>query len=396
MKEVRLFLKMEYQEDGKLIWISIETVLLMLAFFLKEVPNYGLAILIGGMYLGAYIVSSFHNRTGAEALLLGNGCYQKKKGTLLVISCYFHNLFLEVGIFLYLIILFKLNFIVIFYGLVLCLFTNAVGMLVGSMVKNEVAGMGVCILISCLNFMKLLMQEEYLRFFSPIVQIGNMKILQWWNLFVLLTLALTISIFRIVPVKRFALPGITVIFFVVAVDIQFHTEIGSVPEEYETYAGDILNKINEMNVQCGLMEYDNIVIYKSVYYPWKSNRDKMVFYEKDGTLYMNCFTEYLCNLDEEEIVVRWGAAAMKPKTRLQMAIMDLYTEYFLGNIEYVAQFTSEQQMEAYGTIPSKNYGLAAEVLLNQKESYGELYRLSKEYEDDEKVLEIWKERSGNL
>lgn len=394
MGNVRKFLKAEYWEDGKIIWLVVEIILMILVFFLKNNSNYGIAVLAAGMYFGAYIVASFHIRFGVETLLLGNSMYQRKKGMLFLNSCIFHNLLLEIAIFAYLLLTFKISLVVIFYGIILCIFTNAIGMFIGFYIRNEIKGVAVCVFLVGINFLKIIVQEEYLRYFSPIVQIGNMKTLQWWNLLVLLIIAGMIITVMIYRERKFILVGIAAILLIVIVDIQQHSKISSVPAEYETYAGDILNRINDFNKDCGMEQYDDIVIYKKVYYPWMSNQDKRVFYKKDDTLYMNCFTEYLCNLEEKEIVTRWSATALKPNTRLQMAMEDLYNEYFFGNIDYVEQFIYKNQIKSDGTIYSKNYALAADTLLTQKEAYGELYLLTKEYKDDEKVLKIWRERSN--
>lgn len=392
MGEIKKFLKMEYQEDGKFIWILVEVFLVVLACFLRGSNQYGIALLIGGMYIGSFLVSSFHYRTGADTLLLGNGYYQKKKGFLFVVGCFLHNLLLEVGIYFYLILSYGISVTAIIYGTIICIFTNAVGILIGINAKKEIVGLGICVLLIGINFPKLLFQEENLRFFSPVVQVGNMNTLQWWNLLVLLIFGSAVIAKMILRKKEIFIVGGAGILLVIGADIWSHNKTLSVPKEYEVYVEGILDGINEVNAECGMMEYEDIVIYKETYYPWKSNREKMVFYQNDATLYMNCFTESLCNMEEEEIVLRWATSALKPVNKYQYAIHDIYVSYLLGETEFIDGFTHEKQIEDNGEVVTPNYGLAAEIIQKEKERYGELYRFAKKCNEGDNVVELWEER----
>lgn len=395
MGEIKKFLKMEYQEDGKFIWILVEIILLVLACYLRGSDQYGIALLIGGMYIGSFLVSSFHYRTGADTLLLGNGYYQKKKGFLFVVGCFLHNILLEVGIYFYLFLSYGISITAIIYGTILCIFTNAIGILIGTTVKKEIVGLGICVLLIGINFPKLLFQEEYLRFFSPVVQVGNINKLQWWNLLVLLIFGIAVIAKMILQEKDIIIVAGAAILLVIGADIWSHNKTLSVPKEYEVYVEGILDGINKVNAECGMMEYEDIVIYKETYYPWESNREKMVFYQKDTTLYLNCFTESLCNMEKDEIILRWAAATLNAKNKYQQAVGDMYAQYLIGNEEFINQFTYENQIKEYGKVVTPIYGLAVEIIQNDIERYGELNKFAKECKEGDDIVKLWEEREEN-
>ena len=108
-------------------------------------------------------------------------------------------------------------------------------------------------------------------------------------------------------------------------------------------------------------------------------------------LYVNCFTESLCNMPEEEILMRAAYSLLKPESRLQEIMVELYIQQLLGNTEYVEQFLKDEQIKQYGAVVSPNYGFMADVLVGETENYGKLYKLVKEYNTVQEVPESWRD-----
>ena len=104
---------------------------------------------------------------------------------------------------------------------------------------------------------------------------------------------------------------------VIFADIAVTGANNKVPADYEAYVRENLEYVNEWNAKCGFTEYEDIVIYKSVYYPWMSSDKKVPIYVRDQTIYMNCFTESLCSLEDREIIIRAVNSLLKPRSGAQ-------------------------------------------------------------------------------
>lgn len=192
--------------------------------------------------------------------------------------------------------------------------------------------------------------------------------------------------------KAFLLIGLCGSMMVAGIDIYLSQYVKIVPEAYRSYVFHFLEQINAQNKECGFKSYEQIEIYKSVYYPWKPASHKMFIYEKEDTLYVNCFTESLCNLSEEEIIMRAVISQLKPDSKLQNIMTDLYAQQLLENDEYVKSFLYEEQTKKYGAVVSEYYGFCAEILLNERARYGELYELSKKYSNKtpQEIMDMWR------
>lgn len=210
----------------------------------------------------------------------------------------------------------------------------------------------------------------------------------------LLLIAAVVLLFILIRKKGMILSGVVLGAAIILIDVGYSEKRYTLPEEYRVFSQNILNRVNESNRECGFPSYDNIVVYKSIYYPWEPARERMVIRTDETTLYMNCSTESLCNMEEEEIVTRAVYSLLDPDSRQQTAIAELYILNLLGNYDYVNSFLYENQLQMYGEIVSKNYGLYAEVVVNQPEKLAFLYELAKENYSSEELLEAWGSESN--
>lgn len=388
---IKTFLKVKYLEDGKMLWNGIVAVIIILAFLIRSEKSMGLALLLAGIYFGAWFVSSFNTRYGVEIILSGCGYYHKEKARLCIRGTLSYNLPLGLAVLVYLNLANgKVSFLCFFYAFVLYLFANAIGLIAGILVKSLPGGLLICVLASLVNFLKLLVLEQELRFVSPVIQIGNLNIFQWWNLLVLLSIAIVIYTWIIFRKRRVIWAGILCVAAIAFTDVAVAGTNDRVPSDYEIYAREALEYVNQWNARCGFASYENIVVYKSVYYPWMSNEDKVPIYARDNTIYMNCFTESLCNMDKREIIVRAVNSLLKPDWGAQNAMASFYQQWLLDEEENVYKYLESEQIAQTGMVYNQFYGLAAEVLIYQPEKYGKLYSLVGEYDTREEVVEMWR------
>lgn len=387
---IKTFLKAKYTEDGKILWSGIAAVIIILAFGVRSETPMGLALLIAGIYFGAWFVSSFNTRYGIEVILSGCGHYQKEKARLHILGTLCFNLPFGLAVLVYINLANgKVSLLCIFYASVIYLFANAVGMIVGMLSKSMISGMLVCVLASLINFVKLLALEQNLRFLSPVNQIGNLNVFQWWNQLILLVTAVIIFIWTAFRKRIIIWGGLLCIAGIVTADIAAAKTVDTVPVDYELYARKALEYVNEWNGKCGFDSYENIVVYKSVYYPWMSSENKVPIYVRGNTIYMNCFTESMCNLDESEIINRAVSSLLKPDPGAQNAMASLYRQWLSGEEQDVYMYLESEQTAQAGRVYNPFYGLAAEVLIYEHERYGELYRMTGTYETREEVMEVW-------
>ena len=387
---LKTFLKAKYAEDGKILWNGIVAVIIILAFVVRSETSMGLALLIAGIYFGSWFVSSFNTRYGIEVILSGCGHYQKEKARLHILGTLWFNLPFGLAVLVYInLVNGKVSLLCFFYALVIYLFANAVGLIVGMLAKSMISGMLVCVLASLVNFVKLLALEQNLRFLSPVNQIGNLNVFQWWNQLVLLVIAVIIYTWTVFRKRVIIWAGFLCMAAIVAADITAAKKVDTVPADYELYAHESLEYVNEWNGRCGFDSYENIVVYKSVYYPWMSNDNKVPIYVRDDTIYMNCFTESMCNLDESEIINRAVYSLLDPDMGAQMAMASLYRQWLSGEEQDVYMYLEGEQTAQAGRVYNPFYALAAEVLIYEPERYGELYRMTGTYETREEVMEVW-------
>ena len=388
---IKTFLKAKYAEDEKMLWNGIVAVIIILAFLIRSEKSMGLALLLAGIYFGAWFVSSFNTRYGVEVILSGCGYYHKEKSRLYIRGTLGYNLPLGLAVLVYLnLVNGKVSFLCFFYAFVLYLFTNAVGLIVGILVKSLQGGLLICVLASLVNFARLLVLEQELRFLSPVIQIGNLNVFQWWNLLVLLLIAIVIYTWLIFRKRGVIWAGILCMAVIIFTDVAVAGTNDRVPSDYEIYARETLEYVNQWNAKCGFASYENIVVYKSVYYPWMSNEDKVPIYARDNTIYMNCFTESLCSMDEREMIVRAVNSLLKPDLGAQNAMASFYQQWLLDEEQNVYKYLESEQIAQTGRVYNPFYGLAAEVLIYHPEKYGELYLLAGEYDTREEVVEMWR------
>ncbi|MDL2301996.1 hypothetical protein LJC58_06550 [Lachnospiraceae bacterium OttesenSCG-928-D06] len=386
---VRTFLKTKFMEDGKLLWYSIEVFVIFLALVIREEEAYGLALLIAAIYFGGYFIASFNIRSGTETILQGSSFYRSKKNLLIIAGGLLDNLLLGVAVLLFINMVPGRNlWVTVLYAINIYCFSTAIGIFVGVLAKSQMSGFLLCTILSIINFTDFLFQEEYFRFTSPVVQIGNLARFQWWNQLTLLIISLTIFFVLIYNKKIVWVIFVIGIIIIGGVDVLLSRNIHTPPELPIIYR-DILEEVNIQNREHGLPYYENIVVYKSVYYPWMSNSNKRPIYIEGDTLYVNCFTESLCNLEAEELIQRMILSIMKPHSIPQDSIAVLYFRYLIGDMEYVNSFLYEEQRMQYGEVVSFNYGLYAEVLVNSPKRYGELYALAQSYNTNQEILDAW-------
>lgn len=399
---IKAFLRAKYKEDGRLLWNGIIIAIIILAFLARGEAAAGLAVLIAGIYFGAWFVSSFHVRCNIDMLLSGCGCYQKQKPTLYIAGTLRHNLPLGLAVFTYISLACgKVNCLCLFYTLTVYLFANGVGMLAGVYIKKTAGGLLICSVASAVNFVKILTLEQTLRFFSPVVQIGNLKVFQWWNLLSLIVMAAVMYGWVLAfswKWKRYLTAGIGLLCMAVIIfaDITVTGANNKVPMDYEAYARKTLEYVNQWNVKCGFTQYENIVIYKSVYYPWMPSDYKAPIYIRDQTIYMNCFTESLCNLEDREIITRAVNSLLKPKPGAQNVMASFYQQWLLREEQNVYRYLESAQIEQAGRVYNPFYKLAAEVLIYEPERYGEMYLLAGECDTREEVIERWEKNNDSF
>lgn len=387
---IKKFLKAKYAEDGMILWSGIVAVVVILAFVVRSEASMGLALLIAGLYFGAWFVSSFNTRYGIEVILSGCGHYQKEKARLHILGTLYYNLPFGLAVLVYINLANgKVSLLCFFYAFVIYLFATALGLIVGMLAKSMISGMLICVLISLINFVKLLALEQNLRFVSPVNQIGNLKVFQWWNQLVLLVIAVTIYTWTAFRKRVIIWAGLLCIAAIVATDITVARKVDTVPADYEIYAREALEYVNEWNGRCGFGRYENIVVYKSVYYPWMSNENKVPIYVRDNTIYMNCFTESMCDLNESEIITRAVYSLLDPDMGAQNAMASLYRQWLMGEKQSVSMYLESEQTEQAGRVYNQFYALAAEVLVYEPERYGELYQMTGAYDTREEVIEVW-------
>lgn len=390
IKNTKTFLKIKYKDDFGLLWLLSQAVLAVTAFIIRANSSMGLALFIGGMLLSAYFVSVFHERKGVDIILGGDCAYLKIKYKLMVSAALIENLLFGILIFIYIYFSVEnINILSFLYTIILYLFVTAIGLLIGICCKNQKIAIMICSILIIVNFLKIIILEENLRYFSPVIQIANMNRFQWWNLFMLFLIAIISLLFILIQRKGIIFLGVILALSIVLFDVNYSESRYTLSDEYQVFSQNILNRVNERNRECGFSSYENIEVYKSIYYPWEPASEKMIIYVEQKTLYMNCFTESLCNMKEKEIVARAVYSLLDPDSVQQRAIAELYIESLLGNSEYVNSFLYENQIRTHGDIVSKNYGLFAEVLVNQPENLSKLYEFTKEYHSNEELLEAW-------
>jgi hypothetical protein len=386
----RAFLKAKYLEEDRILWYCFEAAIVILAFAARQEASFGLALLVTGIYLGAWFSASFHARYGIEVLLSGCGFYRRKQAGLLILAGLVLNAPLGLAVLAYAALSNgSISVVCLLYAVILYLFANAFGLLIGSCVRKTVGGLALCTLASALNFLEVLVLEQELRFFSPVVQIGNLGRFQWWNLLVLLTAAAMIDLWSLSRKRAVILAGLLGIAAILLTDLALAKNERKVSPDYEAYASEAIGYVNGWNALCGFPSYGEIVIYKSVYYPWMPGKAKRPVYAEGDVLYMNCFTESLCSLDRREIILRAVASILKPKPGAQNAMAGLYQQWLLGRKQAVYEYLESSQIQRQGRIYDRFLGLAAEVLVYHPERYGELYELAGAYGTREEVTEAW-------
>ncbi len=383
-------MKIMRREYGKK-WYLIRIPIIVLAFFLRGNEALGLALLIGVMIFDAYFTAVFDRRSGVEDILSGSGYYQRKKDSLHIVRSLLHNLFNGIITFAYICLSQrKVNVLSILYTLVLLVSVNAVTLFLAKYIKQQLVGLLLCTGLTLLNFVKVIILEEYLRYISPVIQIENMNRIQWWNLLVLFFISGGMYMTLLWKKKTFLFIGLFCSMIVAGTDIYLSQYASVLPDTYKNYVVTLLEQVNERNKECGFDGCEQIIVYKSVYYPWEPVSHKVFIYEKEDTLYANCFTESLCNMNEEEIIMRAVLSRLKPDSKMQNIMADLYMQQLLGNNEYVKSFLYEEQTKRYGAVVSKYYGFCAEILINEPERYGELYELSKMYSTPQEIINVWR------
>lgn len=388
MKEVSKVLYIKYREDKMLLWYILVFGSVVAAFMLQD-ASFGLAVLISCMIFDVFFTTSLNKRHGLDELLGTNANYHIRRNVLLIKSALISNLPIGIVTLIYICMVHKsMQIICILYAIVIYLTVNAVASIIGIMARTQLLGLIICTAVAVLQFVKLIVLEEYFRYVSFIVQIGNMNVFQWWNLLVLLSIATMIYLLLIFRKKVLLILAGLSIMTIVSLDISVSHD--NLPEQYIRDCTETLKLLNEMNEYHGLVSYDNIIVYKSVYYPWQSLDKKRVLYINDNTLYLNCFTESLCNMSQDELINRAVISLLKPHTQMQNSMIDLYIQKVLGNDAYTRSFLYDEQEKKYGTITSKYYGLYAEVLINSPERFGELYELSETCDSKQTLLREWK------
>jgi hypothetical protein len=364
-------------------------IIVTLSFALSDNPSLGLSLLLGVMIMNSYFVAAFHERKGINSLLCGDNSYIKIKKNIVLLTTIFDQCILIILLFLYICQRAgRVDPLTLIYTMVVTSFMISVGMLVGVFCKNQKVALIICALLCTVNFLKVLFLEETLRFFSPVLQLANMDTLQWWNLATLGILAITLVCFIYHNRKRVLVAGGIAIAVIIAADVSL-SERSLLPADYKQFASAILEDINIINRASGFDYYENIEVYKSIYYPWESATEKRVVYANNDTLFMNCFTESLCALEEQEITMRTVYSLLDPDTAQQRAIADLYIEHLLGNDDNITGFLAENQINEYGAVVSKNFALYAEILINHPEQLAKLYEVTKKYTTSDEIVRAW-------
>lgn len=375
-----------YKEDGNRKWLCFQGGIVLLAILIRSYQ--GVAVLIGGMLISGYLMSIFQAQSGIHILLSQDQVYLKQKEVIKMISAGLCNLFLGVFALVYIGILNqKITLIVLLYGISIYLFATGVGVFIGVLCKSFKLGFMICIIFIISNFLKMLVLEENFRYISPMVPLGNLNQLQWWNLSMSLLISACICIYLMLGRKRVWLIGGILSFIIITTDVFFSSREVHPPEQYQQFVEQIFSLVNEQNRNHGLPVFAEIKVEKSTYYLWNPASKKRVFYQEDDILYMNCFTESLCNLDAREMIVRMLYSTLKPQNPPQQSVIDLYVELILGNDEKILAFLPEEQEKIYGEVPSLKYALYADTLINTPSQFGKLYELVGELDSVEDIIE---------
>lgn len=273
----------------------------------------------------------------------------------------------------------------------LWIYMTVIGNFIGTYVKNEVFGYALILLLLISFLSKFIIHEEYFRYISPMLLVINSHV----NPFNAIGIAIlsVIGFLSIVQhrkkIKRYLFITMIAMFLVLAAsEIYFslkteqkepiHLAYAGITVDYNNRLGDeyavriasMLLRSNEVLESYGFhIPADSIEIKYSIYFPWESSSEKIFFKREDNRHYLNCFTDSLRELSNQEIIMRYVNSIIKTDAPLQRAILlllveDVSSQVTTGaNSPELVQYSWKHLIETYGSCVLPKYCAVAECMI---------------------------------
>jgi len=156
----------------------------------------------------------------------------------------------------------------------------------------------------------------------------------------------------------------------------------SLGEEYAGHLAELLHGADGVLQAYGFgVRTERYEVGRSIYFPWDGAGGKVFMRLQGSKISVNCYAEALQNLSDEEIIVRYLYAAIKPSTGFQETVLDLLAQDVPSQVlrkeksEELLKYSYDCLVSDYGSCVSPKQCLVEECMIKAE---GELFCLYRE------------------
>lgn len=126
---------------------------------------------------------------------------------------------------------------------------------------------------------------------------------------------------------------------------------------------------------------------RTIYFPWESSREKVLFSYKDETCHVNFYAESMYRLSDEELISRYIYSRLKQSNQFQEIAAQILIDDVSSRVLHqktsalLEQFSYDTLVENYGSCVSPKQCMAAECIRTDAESFANLYNALKHVQD---------------
>ncbi len=290
----------------------------------------------------------------------------------------------------------------VLYAALGCLFFTVLGDVIGVAAKDGLAAYTAIVAVAFWLLQKPLVHELYFRYASPLLLFEKKE-----NVFCILGIVLASAVGILFVSARSAKGQAKAVLLYLAGIAAVTTgesfaeqqlasgrwaaeEAGGYVLEYkeslgEAYAGHLARLLHGADGVLQAYGFDikteRYEVGRSIYFPWDGPSAKVFMRRQGSKVSVDCYAETLRNLSDEEIIVRYLYAVIKPSTSFQEVVLDLLAQDVPSQVlkkekpEELQKYSYDSLVNDYGSCVSPKQCVVEECMLKAE---GELFRLYQE------------------
>ena len=374
-------------------------------------------LFFGCMYL-SFQIATIHERYHVMPLLLTANFSTRQKHACSLLVALLANLPLLLAQMVYMFIFFQFSLASILFSLLMYVYGNLLGQFFGVATKHMITGLSILLVIFLLILtMSDMMQELFLRYLSPILQLNNFEEIHFVNIAGIVFVTILISIVLLKGIsdkKRLATTvySASLLFFAGLYAYEYTQERNlqskpyrylvndsldvryrGVSSEYAEFLGGMVHDIQVRLLQYQLIEYVRPITVVRVYF---APGERIPFLIYDGRIVIKCFTHSMLNMNTFEIFQRTILTIFRPQSLHQDALLNILqtmikheisTENSRGSFYYQdiaraehAYYNTRLHLIGYSQITSPRWTFFTEIVFNHINYFNDVYKLAQTHE----------------